>query len=292
MVPEKFLHYISFEKRFSLHTVIAYQSDLEQFGIFLEKSYQLKDFIAVNHQLIRSWIAYLMEQKISSRSINRKLTTLKTFYKFLLRDGEIKDNPMVKVISPKTTKKLPVFIEKKNMNAMLDNINFGKDFEGLRNRLILEIFYSTGMRLSELMNLKYSQINTYSNTIKVLGKRNKERIIPFTLQLKNLISEYQAEKEKAGFDNDYFFITSKNEKIYEKLIYRIVNQYLSAATTASKKSPHVLRHTFATHMLNNGADLNAIKELLGHSNLSATQVYTHNSFEKLKNIYNQAHPRA
>lgn len=292
MVPEKFLHYISFEKRFSRHTVIAYQSDLEQFGIFLEKSYQLKDFIAVNHQLIRSWIAYLMEQKISSRSINRKLTTLKTFYKFLLRDGEIKDNPMVKVISPKTTKKLPVFIEKKNMNAMLDNINFGKDFEGLRNRLILEIFYSTGMRLSELMNLKYSQINTYSNTIKVLGKRNKERIIPFTLQLKNLISEYQAEKEKAGFDNDYFFITSKNEKIYEKLIYRIVNQYLSAATTASKKSPHVLRHTFATHMLNNGADLNVIKELLGHSNLSATQVYTHNSFEKLKNIYNQAHPRA
>ena len=175
---------------------------------------------------------------------------------------------------------------------MLDNIHWGNDFNGLRNRLILEMFYSTGMRLSELMNLTISQINNYANTIKVLGKRNKERVIPFTLSLKNLIAEYLMEKEKSGLDNEYLFVTEKNERIYEKLIYRIVKHYLSAATTANKKSPHVLRHTFATHMLNNGADLNAIKELLGHANLSATQVYTHNSFEKLKIVYKQAHPRA
>lgn len=292
MVPEKFLQYIKFEKRFSPHTITAYHDDLEQFCNFLEKTYQLNDLKPVNHQLIRSWIASLMEQQVSSRSINRKLTTLKTFYKFLLREGEIKNNPMLKVVSPKISKRLPVFIEKKSMITMLDNIEFGNDFKGLRNRLILEMFYFTGMRLSELMNLKTDQINNYTCTIKVLGKRNKERLIPFTPPLKNLIDEYKREREKAGLNNEYLFITEKNEKVYERLIYRIVKYYLSAATTADKKSPHVLRHTFATHMLNNGADLNAIKELLGHSNLSATQVYTHNSFEKLKKIYEKAHPRA
>lgn len=292
MVPEKFLQYIKFEKRFSPHTITAYQSDLGQFYAFLEKTYQLNDIKAVNHQIIRSWIASLMEQKTSSRSIHRKLTSLKTFYKFLLREGEVKINPMQKVVAPKVSKRLPVFVDKKNMNAMLDNIDFGKDLEGLRNRLILEMFYCTGMRLSELINLKISQVNNYTGTIKVLGKRNKERLIPFTPPLKNLIDQYMSERKKARLNSEYIFVTERGEKVYEKLVYRVVRQYLSAATTADKKSPHVLRHTFATHMLNNGADLNAIKELLGHSNLSATQVYTHNSFEKLKNIYKQAHPRA
>lgn len=292
MVPEKFLQYIKFEKRFSPHTIIAYQSDLEQFYAFLEKTYQLNDIKPVNHQIIRSWIASLMQQKTSTRSVTRKLTSLKTFYKFLLREGEVKTNPMQKVISPKISKRLPVFVDKKNMNAMLDNIDFGKDLDGLRNRLILEMFYCTGMRLSELINLKMSHVNNYTGTIKVLGKRNKERLIPFTPPLKSLIDEYMRERKKAGLDSEYIFVTEKGEKVYEKLVYRVVRQYLSAATTAEKKSPHVIRHTFATHMLNNGADLNAIKELLGHSNLSATQVYTHNSFEKLKNIYKQAHPRA
>lgn len=292
MIPEKFLHYIKFEKRLSPHTFIAYQADLAQFFIFLEKSYQIKDITFINHQIIRSWIASLMEQKISSRSISRKLTTLKTFYKFLQREGEIKINPMLRVSSPKSTKKLPVFIEKKKMNTMLDNTNFGNDFVSMRNQLILEVFYSTGMRLSELMNLKQSNINFYSGTLKVLGKRNKERIIPFADPLKKLIVDYLRVREKSGLKNEYLFITEKDEQIYEKMIYRIVKSYLGAATTANKKSPHVLRHTFATHMLNNGADLNAIKELLGHASLSATQVYTHNSFEKLKNIYKLAHPRA
>lgn len=237
-------------------------------------------------------MAALMEQKLTARSINRKITMLKTYFKFLLKENEVKTNPMLKVVSPKMSKKLPVFIEKKNMLDLLDNFAFDNNFEGKRNRLILEMFYSTGIRLSELMNLKCSDINFYSSSVKVLGKRNKERIIPFTPQLKNLISEYLAEKEKAGLNNEHVFVTQKNEKIYEKLVYRIVHYYLGAATSANKKSPHVLRHTFATHMLNNGADLNAIKELLGHANLSATQVYTHNSFEKLKNIYRQAHPRA
>ncbi len=292
MVPQNFLHYIKFEKRFSLHTCTAYQSDLSQFLLFIEKSYQVSDLKSVSHQLIRSWVASLMENKISARSINRKLTALKTCYKFLLKGGEIKVNPMIKVISPKISKKLPAFVDKKSMNTMLDNINFGSNFIGLRDQMILEMFYSTGMRLSELMNLKMGNVDGYSNTIKVLGKRNKERLIPFSPSLKVLINSYIIERGKLGLENEYFFISEKNKKLYEKQIYRIVNHYLGSATTANKKSPHVLRHTFATHMLNNGADLNSIKELLGHANLSATQVYTHNSFEKLKTIYKQAHPRA
>lgn len=292
MNKEKFLQYIKYEKRLSPHTLTAYNSDLKQFYSFLENSYQISDITSANHQIIRSWMASLIEQKISARTIHRKLTSLKTYFKFLLREGIVKTNPMLKVVSPKMSRKLPVFVEKTKMISLLDNIKFENDFEGCRNRLILEMFYSTGMRLSELINLKHSDINNYTQNIKVLGKRNKERLIPFTPRLKTIMHEYCKVKEKAGLSSEYIFVTKKDEKIYEKLVYRIVNHYLSAVTTSDKKSPHVLRHTFATHMLNNGADLNAIKELLGHANLSATQIYTHNSFEKLKNIYQQAHPKA
>jgi integrase/recombinase XerC len=231
-----------------------------------------------------------MEEKIGTRTINRKISTLKTFYKYLLRQGIVSENPMLKIQSPKTSKRLPVFVEKEKMDLLLDNIEFGSDEEGLRNQLIIEMFYATGMRLSELINLKLLNIDLHDSRLKVLGKRNKERIIPFSGELSRKIRDYlSVRKEKS---NDYLFVTAKGEKMYEKLVYNIVKQYLSLVTTVDKKSPHVLRHTFATHMLNNGADLNSIKELLGHANLSATQVYTHNTVEKLKSVHKQAHPRS
>lgn len=287
---DSFIQYLQFEKRFSHHTVTAYSGDLDQFYLFLEQTYQLKDISEVNHMLIRSWIVQMMEQKISPRSINRKITTLKTFYKFLLRQGLVTENPMLKIQAPKTSKRLPVFVEKEKMDQLLDHISFEDDEEGRRNKLIIELFYATGMRLSELINLKLKDIDFHASQLKVLGKRNKERIIPFGNELKNKIRSYQ-ELRNTG-NNEYLLLTVSGKKMYEKLVYNIVKQYLSLVTTIDKKSPHVLRHTFATHMLNNGADLNAIKELLGHANLSATQVYTHNTVEKLKNIHKQAHPKA
>jgi len=235
-----------------------------------------------------------MEKEYSSLSVNRKISTLKTFYKFMQRQGYIKSNPMDKVVSPKIKKKLPLFIEEKHITALLDDFSFGNDFPGIRNRTIIETFYNTGIRLSELIGIQNFDIDLYNNTIKVLGKRQKERIIPIHSSFAKSLKEY-IEIKKSYFttlDHNYFFVTDKGEKLYEKFVYRVVNKYLTMVTTIEKKSPHVLRHTFATHMLNHGADLNAIKELLGHANLSATQVYTHNTFEKLKTIYKQAHPRA
>lgn len=284
-----FLKYIQFEKRFSNHTLVAYTSDLKQFSSFLSLTYETKNVSEINHIIIRSWIVCLMEQKITPRSVNRKITTLKTFYKYLLRQKIVLENPMLKISSPKTSKRLPVFVEKEKMNTLLDNIEFGDNFEGLRNKLIIELFYATGMRLSELINLKEIDVDLYSCQLKVLGKRNKERIIPFNNQTKIQIELYILAKNK--LPKEYLFVRSNGEKLYEKFAYRIVNNYLSQITTLDKKSPHILRHTFATHMLNNGADLNAIKELLGHANLSATQIYTHNTVEKLKNIHKQAHPK-
>jgi integrase/recombinase XerC len=287
---DNFIQYLQYEKRFSPHTILAYSTDLTQFYNYLNSNYQVNNLHDINHSLIRSWIVSLMEQKVSPRSVNRKITTLKTFYKFLLRQKTVSDNPMLKIQSPKTSKRLPVFVEKEKMDVLLDNIEFGDDEEGIRNKLIIEMFYSTGMRLTELINLKSTNIDLNSNQLKVLGKRNKERIIPFSNELRNKIQQYlEIRKRKAS---ETLFISAKGKKMYEKFVYRIVNKYLSNVTTIDKKSPHVLRHTFATHMLNNGADLNAIKELLGHANLAATQVYTHNTVEKLKNVHKQAHPKA
>jgi integrase/recombinase XerC len=212
----------------------------------------------------------------------------------LLREKVVVTNPMNKVISPKTEKKLPVFVEEKQMESLLEQIEFGNDYEGRRDKMILELFYFTGIRLSELISIKYTDIDHSQCTVKVLGKRNKERIVPLTKKFDELLKEYInfKEKEFEKNQNEYLFVTKKGEQIYTKLVYRIVHKYLESVTTIDKKSPHVLRHTFATHMLNNGADLNAIKEFLGHANLSATQVYTHNTFEKIKKVYKQTHPRA
>jgi integrase/recombinase XerC len=294
---EKFINYIKFEKRYSDHTVTSYKSDLDQFFIYLSKEYNTENLEDINYLIIRSWFVSMMQNKMSPRSINRKKTTLKSFYKFLNKEGVILENPMNKVVSPKTPKRLPVFVEQDKMKKLLDNevINFGDDFTGIRNLMIIEMLYATGMRVSELVNLKSTDVDLYNSTLKVLGKRNKERIIPFGKNLKENILNYNNLKEKlfsGQVTDEQFFLTSKGKNIYQKLAYRVVKYYLSSITTLDKKSPHVLRHTFATHLLNNGADLNAIKELLGHANLSATQIYTHNSIEKLKNIYKQAHPRA
>jgi integrase/recombinase XerC len=290
-LKQKFLDYIRFEKRYSVHTVISYSRDLDQFEIYLGEVYELNDLLEAGHQMVRSWIVKLMEVGITARTINRKLSTLKSFYKYSLRQGEITKNPMNKVVAPKTAKKLPEFVEQDKMQLLFRDDVFSDDFASLRDRLMLELLYATGIRLSELVGLKESDVS--ANAIKVLGKRNKERIIPVGNFLMELIQNYLNKKKEISLEqNEYLLVTDRGDKLYDKFVYRKVNYYLGVITTANKKSPHVLRHTFATHMLNNGADLNAIKELLGHANLSATQVYTHNTIEKLKNVHSQAHPRA
>lgn len=289
---ESFVSYLINEKRSSPHTVEAYRNDLLQFASFLKFSYETEDVSKATHQQIRSWIASMLNEKYDSRSVNRKLSTLKTYFKFLKREGSIEKNPMLKVVAPKTSKKLPVFVEEAKMDLLLDEIAFEEGFEGQRDKLIIELFYFSGIRLSELMGIKETDIDYHNLSLKVLGKRSKERIIPLPPVLLTKIRTFQTLRKEAGIDNPLLFTTKKGEKTYPKLVYNIVNHYLSQVTSLTKKSPHVIRHTFATTMLNNGADLNAIKELLGHANLSATQVYTHNTFEKIKNIYKQAHPRA
>ena len=293
MYYDLFLKYLQFEKRFSVNTIKSYEVDLTQFTDFVMESSGAQIHL-VDDKIIRAWIVRLMEKNLSALSVNRKISTLKSFYKFLLREGYVKVNPMDKISSPKASKKLPLFIEEKQINKLIDDFSFGDDFSGVRNKTIIEMFYNTGMRLAELISLKNTSVDLYNNTVKVLGKRNKERIIPFNSTFVNSLKEYiqLRDKEFNNLTHDYFFVTDKGNKLYEKFVYRIVNKYLTLVTTIEKKSPHILRHTFATHLLNRGADLNAIKELLGHANLSATQVYTHNTFKKLKTIYKQAHPRA
>jgi integrase/recombinase XerC len=291
---ESFLNYLKFEKRYSSHTISSYCNDLEQFLTFLNNLRSGCDEKTADFRDIRAWVVNLMENGISTRSVNRKITTLKSFYKYLLREQAITRNPMNKVLPPKSGKRLPDFVEQEKMDILLDEFDFGNDFSGVRNRLIIDMLYITGMRLSELINLTNSSVQLYDQTIKVLGKRNKERIIPFHQSYVKIFNDYIEIRNKT-FPNpghDFFFVTDKGKQLYEKFVYRVVNKYLRFVTTMEKRSPHVLRHTFATHMLNRGADLNAIKEILGHSNLSATQIYTHTTFEKLKSIYKQAHPRA
>jgi integrase/recombinase XerC len=295
MYIDRFIQFLRFEKRYSHNTIIAYEKDLAQFQSYLITEYNINNIDQVNYHMIRSWLVSLSNEKIGNRSINRKLSTLKTYYKFLIRENLISENPLFKILSPKTSKRLPEFVREENMNQLLDDIDFGDGFQGIRDKLIIEMFYFTGMRLSELVNLKDADINISGRQIKVLGKRNKERIIPITDLLVNSVEAYlSGRKNLVNFNepNNYFFVTDKGKRIYKELVYRCINSYLGMVSTLRKKSPHILRHTFATHMLNNGADLNAIKELLGHSNLSATQVYTHNTIEKLKSIYKLAHPRA
>lgn len=292
---ELFLNYLRYERRYSQHTILSYQTDLNQFERytrdFLKESEGLD---SADTRLIRSWIAYLMERGISARSVNRKITTLKTFFKFMIREQYVKINPMDKVISPRLKKALPAFVEEEKLDELLDLHSFGEDFHGTRNKLIIELLYLTGMRLSELIRLEDRHIDLYEKTVRVIGKRNKERIIPLEQAAVEIIGNYLALKklEFPDLSTPYFFVTDKGKPLYPKFVYKVVNHYLRLVTTMEKRSPHILRHSFATHMLNRGADLNAIKEILGHSNLSATQVYTHNTFEKLITIYKQAHPRA
>ena len=287
MQKERFLHFLEHEKRYSVHTLKSYSTDLEQFIQFLSSEFQVNTVKDVNFQFIRSWIARLLSNNISARSVNRKITTLKTYFRFLLQENMIKQSPMQKIISPKTSKKLPVFVEEIKMDELLNEIDFGEGFLAQRDRLILELFYFTGIRLSELINLRNKDIDFSNSTILVLGKRNKERLIPLISDIVSKIKELSTSNK-----SPFLFTTEEGKQISTKQVYRLVNKYLSMVTSLDKKSPHILRHTFATHMLNNGADINAIKELLGHANLSATQAYTHNTIEKLKTVYKQAHPRA
>jgi integrase/recombinase XerC len=304
MFTERFIRYIQFEKRYSPHTVSAYQSDLDQFISFLNNpdsktpapSPEITHPSQITHHQIRNWMVEMMNHQIIARSINRKIATLRKYFKFLLQEGVIEINPASKVNTPKIPKNLPVIVEDVKLTQMLDdNEVFSRDFKGQRDKLVIEMLFGTGMRLSELLGVKDTDINTYEGTIKVLGKRNKERIIPVNNELKLLIAEYQLLKKNRNFSGNNsltLIVTDKGANAYSKLIYLIVQKYLSYISTQNKKSPHVLRHTFATSLLNRGADLNAIKELLGHANLSATQIYTHNSVERLKSIYKQAHPKA
>lgn len=289
-VTEGFLQYIQFEKRYSPHTVIAYRNDLNQFFAYLGEQYQVSEPSQVTHPMVRSWLVEMMETGVTPRTVNRKLTALKTYFRYLVRNGVVSVNPMAKVIPPKVAKRLPVFVEKEKMDLLFTSVDFGEGFPGLRNRLIVELFYATGMRLSELISLRDRDIDLHDQTLKVLGKRNKERLIPFGMGVKRLIELYTSDKQQ--FNSEFFFLTDRGERIYPRMVHRIVTGLLAQVTTLDKKSPHVLRHTFSTHLLNNGADLNAVKELLGHASLSATQVYTHNTIEKLKKVYKQAHPRA
>lgn len=292
---DNFRQYLASEKRYSPHTVTAYDKDLQQFFEFLNNNYNTQEITKIEPLMIRAWIMELIDNDYSGKTVNRKLSALKTFYRYLRNNNILQLNPMLKILPPKTNKTLPEFVSIEQMDLLLDDVAFETGFEGRRNRLIIELFYFTGIRLAELVGLTNQDVDLKKNQIKVLGKRNKERIIPFGNTLGQSIKEYISERDMmigmTGSD-DAFFLTEKGLKIYKKLVYRVVNSYLSKVSTLKKKSPHILRHTFATHMLNNGADLNAIKELLGHANLSATQVYTHNTIDKLKSIYNQAHPRA
>ncbi len=289
MLQNKFITYLSSEKRFSEYTIKSYTTDLKQFISFLSSEFQIIDEInEISFQIIRTWIASLLEKGLSPRSVNRKISTLKTYFKFLIREGELVENPMMKVVAPKSKKRLPVFIEEDQIASLLNEVQFEEGFVGQRNRLIIELFYVTGIRLSELINIKISDVDFNNQSIKVLGKRNKERIIPLSSTTINSLNNFIENNQK----NDFLFTNLDGMKLYTKLVYRLVNKYIAKISSVNKKSPHILRHTFATHMLNNGADINAIKELLGHANLSATQVYTHNTIEKLKTVYKQAHPRA
>jgi len=291
---QSFLDYLKFEKRYSVYTIRSYQDDLIQFIQYSGSSFNDSSIINSDHTMVRSWLAELKENEITAKSINRKISSLKSFYKFHLKTGTIEQSPMGKIISPKISKRLPVFMKEEDTRNLINVSGLvTENWKSLNTYLLVSLFYGTGMRLSELINLKESQVNGAANTIKVLGKGNKERVIPVSAALISEISEYIAQKNKELElpDRLYLLVNDKGRKLYPKYVYHAVKRYLSVVTTIDKKSPHVLRHTFATHLTNNGADLNAVKELLGHSSLAATQIYTHNTIEKLKDIYKKAHPK-
>lgn len=305
-LAERFISYIQLEKRYSAHTCTAYRNDLFQFFDYVTLQYSSTPVQDLSHIMIRSWLAKLMEDAMTAKSVNRKISTLKSFFKFCLRQGLIKQSPMIKVIAPKISRRLPGYIEEKGMQALEDNVSpvsvtslhiFADDFEGITHRLIFEIFYQTGIRLSELISLQEFRVDSGNKSVKVMGKGGKERIIPVSPGLLVQVREYMDQKRRhlEEFESGVLLVhPHSGQRLYPKYVYLTVRKYLTEhqITTLKKKSPHILRHTFATHLANNGADLNAIKELLGHSSLAATQVYTHNTIEQLKKVYQQAHPKA
>lgn len=292
MTFTSFTEYLKFEKNYSEHTVTAYEKDLCAFSKFCEEEYEDDNIIVVHYVQIRNWIVSLVDKGLLNATINRKISSLKTYYKYLLKTKQIEISPLVKHKALKTAKKIQVPFSQKEMNTVLAEITYDDTFEGTRNKTIIEMLYATGMRRSELINLKQSDIDYSAQTIKVLGKRNKERIVPLMQKLETQLLKYNKFREQVQ-NNEVaeLFLTSKGNKMYPTLVYRLINDYFSMASTKTKKSPHILRHTFATHLLNQGADLNAVKELLGHASLASTQVYTHNSLAELKNVYAKAHPR-
>ncbi len=289
----KFLDYLALERKYSAHTLTAYQKDLEDFLGFVEDRYELQTIEVVNYSMIRSWIVSLVDGGLSNRSVNRKISSLKTYYKYLLKTEQITENPLVQHKSLKTSKKLQVPFSEAEVEQVIAMLSEVEGFEGIRDKLIVELFYATGMRRAELVNLKVSDISFSEATIRVLGKRNKERIIPLLPSVIKTIQQYLDERERLNEieDASYLLLTKKGSKIYDSLVYKIINSYFSKTSEKVKRSPHILRHSFATHLLNEGADLNAVKELLGHASLASTQVYTHHSVAQLKQVHQKAHPR-
>ncbi len=290
-----FLEYLKFEKRYSPHTIRSYKDDLTFFFDFLSITFgdvQLKD---IKSAFVRSWLAKQKEEGASSKTLNRRLSSLRSFFKYQLRQEEITASPMTTIVAPKQSKRLPAFVEQKDMEVLFQHVEFPDSWEGLMNRMVLELLYCSGMRLSELISLKHSQVDVSKGQLKIVGKGNKERIVPLSDEMKTHVNEYIEQKRKQ-FTHvpvfEYLLVNEKGSKLYPKYVQSVVKRYLSLVTTIEKKSPHVLRHTFATHLMNNGAELNAVKELLGHSSLAATQIYTHNTIEKLKDIHKKAHPKA
>ncbi len=303
----QFLDYLKFEKRYSQHTLISYQNDLSQMSDYLLSTFGKTALSEITTPIVRSWLASLKESGLNSRSVLRKISTLKSFFKYHIRVGTLTKSPLTGVASPRLPKRLPVFVEEKDLNTLFKHVEFSNDWNGLTDRLAMQLLYQLGLRLSELINCKESQVDFYNAQLKVLGKGNKERIIPLNNEVLEEIKNYISEKNKkfgtskqavsmtrsglTGVSLNILLVNEKGNRLYPKYIYRMTNNYLQKVTTIQKKSPHVLRHSFATHLSNNGAELNAIKELLGHSSLAATQIYTHNTIEKLKNVHKKAHPK-
>lgn len=295
MYQENFLNYIRYEKRYSSHTVTSLQTDIQQFQKFLDEQHDLA-VEKVSHHEIRAWVVVLMDDGLQARSINRKLSSLTSFFKYLRKKGVVESNPAQKVLAPKASKRLPEFVQQEEIRYLLDEIPYPQGFPGWRDKMIIELLYTTGIRRNELITIRMEDLLFQQQQVKVFGKGNKERRIPFGRALEETLQNYS--KERSDFLAEdaesipWFIVTDKGQQLYPKFVYRIVNKYLSQVTTIARKSPHILRHTYATHLTNNGANLNAVKELLGHASLASTQVYTHNSIEQLKEVYQQAHPKA
>jgi integrase/recombinase XerC len=275
-----------------LHTITAYSNDLVQFFDFVETQYEGIPFAHITGTMVRTWLASMKEEEMTGKTLNRKISSLKSFFKYQIQQGQLVKSPMETVISPKVNKRLPAFVAEQDMEQLLTNLEFAEGWKGYTEKLVIQLFYATGMRLSELINCKEQQLDLSKRIVKVLGKGNKERMIPISPELANELKQYILQKPDAAIGNNHLFVTEKGKALQPRAVYTFVKFYLSQVTTLQKKSPHVLRHSFATHLMNNGADLNAVKELLGHASLAATQVYTHNTIEKLKEVFAKAHPKA